>query len=171
MGGEWQVAQGRRHVFPDRQELSDYAARFRPGVFVWILHKFKESNHPVAAGTILEQGTLTQKVEKRQHSAQREHESISTTCKLIESTDSHVYALCWPRVFGKLRDQLVKVPKIEERTFEQLQVANFIAFGEVKLVSQERQDRAQRWYAEQSAELSASPDMKEPVCTAGRWSR
>ena len=59
-----------------------------------------------------------------------------TSC--AAGTDSRVYAPCWPRVFGKLRDQLVKVPQIEERTFEQLQVVNVLAFGEVKLVPQER---------------------------------
>ena len=30
------------------------------------------------------------------------------------------------------------------------------------------QDEVQRWYAEQSAEFPASPDMKGPVCTARR---
>ena len=76
----------------------------------------------------------------------------------------------------------MEVPKIEQRTFEQLQVVDVFAFGEVKLVPQERvqqrvdcmkrvpkvvlQDGVQRWYAEQSAEFPASQDMKEPVCTA-----
>ena len=63
--------------------------------------------------------------------------STRVTCPSEKSckagTDSRVYAPCWPRVFGKLRDQLVKVPKIEERTFEQLQVVNVLAFGEVRL--------------------------------------
>ena len=113
---------------------------------------------------------------------------MRVTCPSTKSctagTDSRVYAPCWPRVFGKLQDQLVKVPKFEQKTFEQLQVVDVLAFGEVKLVAQERvqqrvgcmkrvpkivlQDRDQRWYAEQSAEFPASQDMKEPVCTAGR---
>ena len=53
-------------------------------------------------------------------------------------TDPRVYAPCWPRVLGTIQDQLVKVPKIEERTFEQLQVVDVLAFVEVKLVPQER---------------------------------
>ena len=67
---------------------------------------------------------------------------MRVTCPSTKScsagTDARVHALCCPRGFGKLRDQLVKVPKIEERTFEQLQVINVFAFGEVKLVPQER---------------------------------
>ena len=59
----------------------------------------------------------------------------TSTKSCTAGTDSRVYALFWPRFFGKLRDQLVKVPKIEERTFEQLQVANFLAFGGVQLWS------------------------------------
>ena len=39
---------------------------------------------------------------------------------------------------GKLQVQLVEVSKIEQRTFEQLQVVDVLAFGEVKLVQQER---------------------------------
>ena len=39
-------------------------------------------------------------------------------------TDSCVYALWMPRDRGKLRGQLVEVPKIEQRTFEQLQVVD-----------------------------------------------
>ena len=39
---------------------------------------------------------------------------------------------------GKLRDQWVEVPKIEQRIFERLQVVDVLAIGEVKLVPQER---------------------------------
>ena len=54
-------------------------------------------------------------------------------------TDScFFYALWRPRFCGKLRDQLVEVPKIEQRTFEQSQVVDFLTVGEVKLVPQER---------------------------------
>ena len=53
-------------------------------------------------------------------------------------TDTRVVALWMPRDRGKLRDQLVEVPKIEQRTFEQLQVVDVLAVGEVKLLPQER---------------------------------
>ena len=77
---EWEV-NGKWHKDDDTfrqsaQELSDCAAGFRPGhgMFVWILHTYQECCHPLIAGTtILKQGTLAQKVKKRQHSAQREH--------------------------------------------------------------------------------------------------
>ena len=39
---------------------------------------------------------------------------------------------------GKVQDQLVEVPKNEQKTFEQLQVVDFLAVGEVKLVPQEQ---------------------------------
>ena len=45
------------------QELSDYEARFRPGMFVWILHTYQEYCHPVIAGTTI--------LKQRQHSATR----------------------------------------------------------------------------------------------------
>ena len=48
------------------------------------------------------------------------------------------FALWRPRVCGKLRDQWVEVPKIEQRTFEQLHVVDFVAVGELKLFPQER---------------------------------
>ena len=53
-------------------------------------------------------------------------------------TDLRVYPLWMPRDRGKLRGQLVEVPKIEQRTFEQFQVVDVLAVGEVKLVPQER---------------------------------
>ena len=43
-----------------------------------------------------------------------------------------------PRNRGKLRGQLVELLKIEQRTFEQLQVVDVLAIGEVKLVLRER---------------------------------
>ena len=49
-----------------------------------------------------------------------------------------VCAPCWPRVFGKLQDQWLEVPKIEQRTFEQLEEVDVLAYGEVNLVPQER---------------------------------
>ena len=104
-----------------------------------------------------------------------------STKSCTAGTDSRVYAQCCPRVLGNLQDHWVEVPKIEQWTFELLQVVDVLAFGEVKLVPQERvqqrvdcmkrvpkivlQDRVQRWCAEQSAESPASQDMKEPVCT------
>ena len=54
-------------------------------------------------------------------------------------TDSRVYALRRPRDRGNLQDQLVEVPKREQRTFEQLlQVVDVLAVCKVKLVPQER---------------------------------
>ena len=47
-----------------------------------------------------------------------------------------LYALWMPRDRGKL--QLVEVSKIEQQTFEQLQVVDVLLVGEVKLVPQER---------------------------------
>ena len=35
-------------------------------------------------------------------------------------TYSRVHAPCWPSVCGKLRDQWVEVPEVEQRTFEQV---------------------------------------------------
>ena len=54
------------------------------------------------------------------------------------STDLCVLALLMPRDRGKLQDQLVEVPKIEQRTFEQLQVLGVLAVGEVKLAPQKQ---------------------------------
>ena len=53
-------------------------------------------------------------------------------------TDSRVSALWTPRDRGKLRGQFVEMPKIEQWTFEQLQVVDVLAFAEVKLIPQER---------------------------------
>ena len=53
-------------------------------------------------------------------------------------TDSRVVALWMPRDRGRLRGQLVEMPKIEQRTLEQLQVVDVLAVGEVKLIPQER---------------------------------
>ena len=53
-----------------------------------------------------------------------------------------VYALWMPRDGGKLQDQMVGVPKIDQRTFQQLQVVDILAAGEVKQVPQER---VQQW--------------------------
>ena len=55
----------------------------------------------------------------------------------MTGTDSRVYALCMPRFWSKKQVQLVEVPEIEQRTFEQGQVVNGLAGG---------QDRAQQTF-------------------------
>ena len=68
--------------------------------------------------------------------------STRSTCPSTEScvagTDSRVFALCRPRVWGKSRDQWVEGPKVEQWTFEQMQEVDVLAVGEVDLVPQER---------------------------------
>ena len=61
-------------------------------------------------------------------------------------TDSRVDALWMPRDRGKMEDELVEVPKIEQRTLEQLQVVDVLAAGDVKLVPLELvQQRVYGW--------------------------
>ena len=51
--------------------------------------------------------------------------STRVTCpgqkSCVVGTDLRVYALCRPRVWSKLRDQWLEGPKVEQRTFEQVQ--------------------------------------------------
>ena len=61
--------------------------------------------------------------------------SVAKSC--MTGTDSRVYALCRPRFRSKKQVQLVEVPEIEQRTFEQGQVVNGLAGG---------QDRAQQTF-------------------------
>ena len=57
--------------------------------------------------------------------------SLRVACPSTKScragADSHVYASWRPRDRGKLQVQLVEVPKIEQWTFEQLQVVDVLA--------------------------------------------
>ena len=54
-----------------------------------------------------------------------------STKSCTAGTDSRVIALWMPRDRGKLRGRLVAVPKIEQRTFAQLQMVDVLAVGEV----------------------------------------
>ena len=56
----------------------------------------------------------------------RWQETESEGCK-----SARVYALWMPRDRGKLRGHVVEVPKIEQRTVEQLQVVDVLRSGEV----------------------------------------
>ena len=65
--------------------------------------------------------------------------------RVMESQVAHEVCLksweclhCRPRFCGKLQGQLVEVPKVEQRAFEQLQVVDVLAVGELKSVPQER---------------------------------
>ena len=69
-----------------------------------------------------------------------------STKSCTAGTDSRTYAPRWPRLCGKLQDQLMEVPKVEQRTFEPVQVFDVWQIGDAP----------------------ALPGVKEPVVAACR---